>query len=139
MRHSRVCDHGKLACLTRLFQYAITTLSSAFLDHRWYAHSHTSRRYRSQHHSIGPDTTIITNVDLSEELSAGANEDVMPNAWSPTPPSQVAQGYPMIEGTAFSYDSFGMHDDTTEVMDAQAWSYRGLSWNGNPGRDINKT
>ena len=79
---------------------------------------HTSRRYRSQHYSIGPYTTIITDVDLSEELSAGANEDVMPNAWGPTPPSQITQGYPMVEGTAFSYDSFGMHDDTTKVMDA---------------------
>jgi hypothetical protein len=89
-------------------------MSSACLDHHWYAHSQTSRRYRSQHHSIGPDTTIITNVDLSEELSTGANQDVMPNVWGPTLPDR--QGY--SEGTAFSYDSFGMHDDTTKVLDA---------------------
>src|SRR5262249_59471041 len=99
MRHSRVCYRGKLACLTRIFQYTITTLRSAFLDHRWYAHSHTLRRYRSQHHRIGPDTTIITNVDLSEELSAGANEDVMPNAWSPTPPPPIAPRFPLVAGT----------------------------------------
>src|SRR5215475_5902036 len=116
MRHSRICYHGKLACLTRLFQYAITTLSSACLDHRWYAHSHASRRHRSQHHRIGPNTTIITNVDLSEEFSAGTNEDVMPNVWGPAPPSEVTQGYPMVEGAACSYDGFGMHDDTTKVM-----------------------
>src|ERR1700704_6518956 len=102
MRHSRICNHGKLACLTRLFQYAIAALSQAFPNHRWYAHSHTSWRYRSQHHSIGPDTTIITNGDLSEELSAGANEDVMPNVWGSPPTSQITQGYPMVEGTAFS-------------------------------------
>jgi len=45
----------------------------------------------------------------------------------------------MVEGTAFSYDGFRMHDDTTKVMDAYAWPYRGLGWNGNPGRDLNKT
>ena len=29
-----------------------------------------------------------------------------------------SQSYPMIEGTAFSYDSYRIHNDTTEVMDA---------------------
>ena len=61
---------------------------------------------------------MITNIDLSEELSASANEDMLPNARGPTPPSQVAQCYPMVESTACAYDSFGMHDDTTKVMDA---------------------
>ena len=46
------------------------------------------------------------------------NENVIPNAWSPTSPSQIPQSYPMRVGAAFSYDSFGMHNDTTEVMDA---------------------
>ena len=61
---------------------------------------------------------MITNVDVSEDFSAGANEDVIPNAWRPTPASQVSQGDSMVEGTAFSYDSFGMHDDAAEVMNA---------------------
>jgi len=46
------------------------------------------------------------------------HEDVIPNAGSPIPPSQTSQSYPMMVGAAFSYDSFGMHNDTTEVMDA---------------------
>ena len=46
------------------------------------------------------------------------NEDGIPNAWSPTSLSQTSQSYLMIEGTVFSYDSFRIHNDTTEVLDA---------------------
>ena len=46
------------------------------------------------------------------------NENGISNAWSPTSLSQISQSYPMIEGTAFSYDSYRIHNDTTEVMDA---------------------
>jgi len=46
------------------------------------------------------------------------NEDVVLNAWSPTLPSQTSQSYPMIVGAGFSNDSFGMHNDTIEGMDA---------------------
>ena len=42
---------------------------------------------------------MITYVDLSEELRAGTNEDIMPHAWSPAPSSQISQGYTMVEST----------------------------------------
>jgi hypothetical protein len=45
------------------------------------------------------------------------NEDVIPNAWSPTLPSQTSQSYPMRVGAVFSYGSFVMHNNTTEVID----------------------
>jgi hypothetical protein len=45
-------------------------------------------------------------------------EDVIPNVWNPTTPSQTSHSYPMIACAAFFYDSFGMHNDTIEVMNA---------------------
>ena len=62
---------------------------------------------------------LITASDLSKELSASANKDVMPTVWGPALPSQIAQGYSLVERIQPSpRDSFGRHDDTTKVMDA---------------------
>jgi hypothetical protein len=80
--------------------------------------------------------TLIADLNVTQQLRPGPNDYVVANARCATPATQVTQCDAMIEGAMLPNTRLRMHDNATEVMNAQAFSNPSLCWQRDTRRDL---
>src|SRR5438128_2009873 len=112
---------------------------SALFNHRWHSNCQASRRDRRAHHGVGANMAIIADLNVAQQLRSCPNDHVVTNARCAAAPSEVTQGDAMIDGAILPNMRLRMHDNATEVMQAQALADPSLRWKRDTRGDLSET
>jgi hypothetical protein len=98
------------------------------LDTCWHSDRERAGRNVAQDDGIGPDDSVIANVNMPEYFGSGAQVDAVADDWGAGHPGPAkAQRHAMAQGYIIADHRIAADDNAAKVLDDQSPAYLNLA------------